>query len=221
MALSSLLLAILPGLALVLCLELTKSRSAYIGLAAGVLVLAWRERHRVSRRTLLIAAAIAAAVVIALAAAGLMTGRLDKLVLTQSGKSLRYRGEYWIGTWRAINSSSQSFWKGFGPGNFGAPYVLHKLPEASEEVQDPHNFALEVWATAGLWAVVALAGALVWMLRELLGPARVGAEKTVFDAQELRPAIEPSKDPAAPPPTAGWLLGSATPREVPCCSCSE
>ena len=38
---------------------------------------------------------------------------------------------------------------GVGPGNFQQTYPAYKLPQASESVADPHNFLLEVWATAG------------------------------------------------------------------------
>ena len=73
----------------------------------------------------------------ALVVAGLATKRLDPQVLTQSTKSLRYRGEYWQGAWGVITdgrtlvavlSSSPTFWWGVGPGNFGGPYLKHKLP---------------------------------------------------------------------------------------------
>ncbi len=52
--------------------------------------------------------------------------------------------------------SSPFFWWGVGPGNFGGPYLKYKLPESSEEILDPHNLFLEVWATAGFWALLAL-----------------------------------------------------------------
>ena len=38
---------------------------------------------------------------------------------------------------------------GCGPGNFQEHYARYKLPQASETVGDPHNFLLEIWATAG------------------------------------------------------------------------
>ena len=54
---------------------------------------------------------------------------------------------------------------GCGPGNFQDAYTAYKLPEASEEVADPHNFLLEVWATAGtpaMLALVALLASFAW-----------------------------------------------------------
>ncbi len=49
---------------------------------------------------------------------------------------------------------------GCGPGNFQQYYTFYKLPEASETVADPHNFLLEIAATAGLPALALL----FWLL---------------------------------------------------------
>ena len=115
-------------------------------------------------------------------AVGLATGRLDRAVLTQSSLSMRYRWEYWQGAWGVITEgaptlgqalSAPTFWSGAGPGNFGVHYLRYKLPQSSEEIQDPHNLFLEVWATAGFWAVLALAAALALGLWNLLGPAAI------------------------------------------------
>ena len=75
----------MPTLVVLVCLTLTKSRSAYVGLAAAVLVLGWRERRRVRPRTLGLAAVGAILVVAALATAGLKSGRLDRLYAVTSG----------------------------------------------------------------------------------------------------------------------------------------
>ena len=64
------------------------------------------------------------------------------------------------------------FWRGLGPGNFGGAYLRHKLPQASEEVSDPHNLFLETWTTAGVGAALAVAAALGLGLRETLGPPK-------------------------------------------------
>ena len=72
-----------------------------------------------------------------------------------------YRWQYWQGAWGVITGgatgvwqavSSPFFWWGVGPGNFGGPYLKYKLPQASEEILDPHNLFLDVWAMAGFWA---------------------------------------------------------------------
>lgn len=173
--------ALLPLLCLVTCLILTKSRSAYLGFAFGVGALAWQARRFVPRRTLLVSGLTLLLVVALVVAAGLAAGRLDREVLTQSALSLRYRLEYWKATWAMISEAAPSiaevwkkptFWRGVGPGNFGHHYLLHKLPESSEEIQDPHNLVLEVWATAGIGAAFALIAALALAFWNLLGPSR-------------------------------------------------
>jgi hypothetical protein len=163
-------------LVLLVCLLLTKSRSAYIGLIAGAGLLAWRARRQVPARLLVRLGLEGLCVVTALVIIGFATRRLDRGVMTQSAKSLGYRWEYWQGAWGVITGGKRSvtgawdastFWWGVGPGNFGAPYLRHKLPRASEEILDPHNLALEVWATGGLWAFVSLLVALasgIWSL---------------------------------------------------------
>ena len=57
--------------------------------------------------------------------------------------------EYWQSTLTMIVRHP---WLGVGPGNFQDYYTQFKLPAASEEIRDPHNFVLEVWATAGTFA---------------------------------------------------------------------
>ncbi len=198
----ALLLAAAPTTAVLICLVLTKSRSAWIGLAGALLVLAWRERRRVPARVLALGAAGVLVVVVGLAYAGMKTGRLDPQVLTESNKSFRYRREYWVGTWRAVNESSWAFWHGFGPGNFSAAYLRHKLPEASEEIKDPHNFALETWATGGIGAVAALAVALGFGFWGAFGPSRAGNH-------DPKPPPDPLEDASPPPASARWLMAAA------------
>ena len=174
-------LAAAPLLCLLTCLILTKSRSAWIGLFLAVAVLAWQERRKVPARLLLGAGLAGLVLVVALVAVGLATGRLDREVLTQSPLSMRYRWEYWQGAWGVITEGAQgqapgasTFWSGVGPGNFGSHYLLHKLPQSSEEIQDPHDLFLEVWAMAGFWALLALVAALALAFWNLLGPAAAG-----------------------------------------------
>jgi hypothetical protein len=81
-------------------------------------------------------------------------------VVTESTKSLRYRWEYWQGAWGVIRGGPRTWWQGVGPGNFGGHYLRHKRPWSSEAIADPHNLVLEVWATAGLPAALALLAAL-------------------------------------------------------------
>jgi tetratricopeptide (TPR) repeat protein len=78
-----------------------------------------------------------------------------------------------------------------GPGNFQDYYTRFKLPQASEEIRDPHNFLLEVWATAGSIAALALVGAIVMLVRrELRGAAAIETE--AFEKPgEQQPRVTP------------------------------
>lgn len=137
---------------LVACLILTKSRSAYLAAALGGMAwgaLVYRQRGGSLRRPVAIAVGLVALALVA----GVLSGGLDLEVLTEAPKSLGYRLQYWQATWGLIRELP---WFGCGPGNFGDQYTRYKLPEASEEIADPHNFLLEVWATAGTPAAAAL-----------------------------------------------------------------
>jgi hypothetical protein len=148
--------ALCCGLPIAACLLLTKSRSGYVATGLG-LVLAWVLCREPKGRLGWRLAAAVAALGVALVAAAVATGGLDRQVLSEASKSLGYRVQYWQSTLRMIGDHPLI---GCGPGNFQNAYTAYKLPEASEEVADPHNFLLEVWATAGTPAVLALLAVL-------------------------------------------------------------
>jgi len=64
-------------------------------------------------------------------------------------------------------------WLGVGPGNFQDFYTAYKLPQASEEVRDPHNFILEVWSTAGTPAALVLLAIVAWLAAKARGAFRL------------------------------------------------
>ena len=130
--------------------------------------------------------------------AGVGDGAARPPGLTESPKSLGYRAEYWIGAWGVITDGPRTWLTGHGPGNFSGPYVRHKLPRSSEEILDPHNLVLEVWATAG--AGRPGLGALALALGETLGPARPSREAAAPDRDD-RAAIDPG--PETPPSQDG------------------
>lgn len=138
------------------CLLLTKGRSAYLAIGAGVVLLPWCGQRTVggSWRKL---ALIALAALVLLGGLAAWAGGLDAKVLSEASKSLGYRAQYWQATLAMI---ARHPWIGVGPGNFQDYYTQFKLAEASEEIRDPHNFVLEVWSTAGVFALVALLAAL-------------------------------------------------------------
>ncbi len=116
-------------------------------------------------------------------------------------RSLRFRGEYWEATLRMIGD--RPAW-GCGPGNFKEYYTGYKLPAASEEVSDPHNFALEVAANAGLPALallLALFTVFAWRTWRTvaLPPEESYREIEAARAESGRPRVEENR---TPPPSA-------------------
>lgn len=137
-------------------LLLTKSRTSFVGAAAGIgvaglLCLAGLRKEALKR--VLSVAAIGAVLLAVLIGGAFAAGSLDIEVLSEAPKSLEYRLLYWRGTARVI-AESPLF--GVGPGNFRPHYLQHKLPETSEEISDPHNFVLDVVANAGVPGALAL-----------------------------------------------------------------
>ncbi len=127
------------------CLFLTKSRTAVIAVVAGLVFLAW-HRWRGGRGIDWRIVAVGGAVFVTLLVGAIAAGSFDLLVLSETPKSALYRIQYWQSTMGMISDYP---WFGCGPGNFQQYYATYKLPEASETIADPHNFLLEVWATAG------------------------------------------------------------------------
>lgn len=193
------LLAAPLGLALLVCLILTKSRSAYVGLLAAMVGLAWIERRRVSFKRLALVVGGSIVVVAILVGVATRAGQLDKQVVTESTKSLTYRVEYWRGAWGVITDGRSRWLTGIGPGNFGGAYLRHKLAWASEEISDPHNLFLEVWAVAGLPALIALVVGLGFGLRECFAK---GDRDGRADGDDGEPE-------SAAPVSSTWLVVSA------------
>lgn len=128
-----------------ICLLLTRSRTAYLSVLAAVvlwLILEWlRGKARLTGRTLRLAGS--AVGLLALIGFGwLLT--VDSLVWSEAPKSISYRLEYWQATLAMIRDH---FWTGVGLGNFQAYYPQYKLEQASEIIADPHNWVLDVAAT--------------------------------------------------------------------------
>ncbi len=167
------------------CLLLTKSRTAYVGLLAGLATLiAGRgiygtgSQRGVRGRRLLggLAAGLLAAILLTTVAYA--TGGLDRLVVSESAKSLRYRIEYWQATCEMLADSPRNWLLGVGPGNFRQHYLRFKLPQSSEEIADPHNMVLDVLSSGGLVALAGLGGVCVAGLRPLWkGKKAVPAEQ--------------------------------------------
>jgi len=140
------------------CLLLTKSRTAWIGTVTG-LVLWSLGTVRLKLDAARVRGLAGSLIVLALIGWGLSRmGGLDRQVLTEAPKSLQYRLQYWSATWPMIKDH---LWLGVGPGQFRMNYLSYKLPEASEEITDPHNLFLDVAANGGIVALAGLLGLVV------------------------------------------------------------
>lgn len=146
------------------CWFLALSRTAYLAvfLAAGYwCMLVWLQRKpsRVSPRVVVGGLAVAVAV----AGAGMVwLLKFNPLVLSEAGKSLTYRIEYWTATLEMIQEHGLF---GIGLGNFQSYYPAYKLEVASEEIADPHNWILDIAATLSVPIAVFL---LVWFAKLLV-----------------------------------------------------
>jgi hypothetical protein len=161
--------AALFAILLLYCLLLTKSRTAFVGFLCGLAVWAtgmglWHSAERRRLRWWLGGGMLAAAGLVIAATA---SGGLDRLVVSESAKSLRYRFEYWQATWQMLLDQPRNWLLGVGPGNFRQNYLTFKLPQSSEEIVDPHNMVLDTWANGGILALAGLVGVCVAGLRPL------------------------------------------------------
>lgn len=164
------------------CLLLTKSRTAWVGTTVGIVGIVLQERAAVLRSVLVKTAGLVLLSVLVLTPILLSLGALDQQVLTEAPKSLAYRIQYWQATGRLIADYPLL---GVAPGNFRQHYLRYKLPEASEEIADPHNLILETAATGGLVSAAALMAFLALTLFRL---PRIATEEIPADARSVDPA---------------------------------
>ncbi|HTL29208.1 MAG TPA: O-antigen ligase family protein [Tepidisphaeraceae bacterium] len=73
--------------------------------------------------------------------------------------SLTFRWQYWVGAMHIFTSHPIV---GVGWSNFGPYYLSARLPIASEEIKDPHNFVVRVLVELGVIGCALLIG---WLLR--------------------------------------------------------
>jgi hypothetical protein len=167
---------------------LTRCRSGMIGFTAGVcgaFVLSYLQViRRVSPKHSARFIGIGVAVIGLLLATTVLAVVLEPDLIDGAKSSLGVRLEYWRSSGGIIADHPLL---GCGPGNFGDSYLAYKLPEASEEIKDPHNFVVEIAATAGTPAaglfLLFLVGVFIVSLRPLLKNSDI--EKSQETAQGL------------------------------------
>jgi O-antigen ligase/tetratricopeptide (TPR) repeat protein len=138
-------------------LAMTGSRAAMVVAALGALGLGAVAMLRKtlaarSRRTYVVGVAIVVLGAAAVVGHGLRHNSLPE-------KSLTFRWYYWTGAARMI---AQHPLAGVGWDNFGRHYTSVRLPEAPEEVKDPHNFIVRALAELGIVGGLLV---LAWLVR--------------------------------------------------------
>jgi hypothetical protein len=152
-------LTALCALAMVIALVLTRSRSAAASaLLIGAGVLLWQIKARGIRlRNMIFAVVLAGSLLSAVC-----LSRWGQDLVDHAAHAGTARWTYWTTTWRMITDveHSQQFWLGVGPGNLARHFPQYMKPDDPEEITDPHNFLLEMWATSGLLGFLGLVAAL-------------------------------------------------------------
>jgi hypothetical protein len=135
------------------------------------------------------------------AVAGLLS--TNQVWLAGARRSLWFRIESWQATAGMIADAP---WLGWGPGNFRDLYTAYKLPGSLEEVADPHNMILELWATASTPAMLAMVALLAFFFVEILARPIAPARATTDRLRPGQPIWQVPLGAVAGLPLA-WLLG--------------
>jgi hypothetical protein len=153
------------GTALLLALGLgltgltySKTALATPFLAAVLFLLVWRGRaglRRDARMVFWIGAGLVVALCLGVVRYGMTHGNLP-------GKSMTFRWYYWVGAAKAMHSSLRLFFLGTGWSNFGRYYLQFRLPQAPEEVKDPHCMVVRFFVELGVVGGLLMAA---WLLR--------------------------------------------------------
>jgi len=135
----------------------TRSKAALVMPVLVIVLLAilWRWRGpiaRQSKRWFWIGCSILALAIAAVIGHGLFHHGLPT-------DSLNFRWRYWSAAWTMFLRHPI---RGFGWENFGIHYVRDRIPAASEEIRDPHDFLVRFFVELG-----AIGGilALAWLVR--------------------------------------------------------
>jgi UDP-GlcNAc:undecaprenyl-phosphate/decaprenyl-phosphate GlcNAc-1-phosphate transferase len=158
----AILMAILAALSAV-GIFLAQSRAGEAALVAGAywLAVAWWVKRKRLRVILYV-------LPLSVGAAGLAAAwQLDGPSASSALLALQHRAEYWQSTLQILRTD---WLTGVGLENFGSRYLEYKLPQAAEEISDPHNLVLSVWSILGLAGLAAVASLAVVTVRSWRKP---------------------------------------------------
>jgi len=151
----------------------TRSKAALLMpvLVAALFAVWWKWRGplaRQSKRWFWIGVGIVALTILAVVGHGLYRHGLPT-------SSLNFRWRYWMGSWRMFLRHPL---RGTGWENFGPNYPRDRLPAASEEIHDPHDFIvrffIELGAVGGV-LLLAWLGRLWWELTRPASPPTIAS----------------------------------------------
>jgi tetratricopeptide (TPR) repeat protein len=165
----------------------TKSRTAFGTplIAAALLLGAWRARRWLAGnagRAFWVGVGVVVVGAVAIVAHGIYHKTLFH-------ESLTFRWYYWWGSMRII---ARHLLAGVGLDNFGYYYLAARLPWASEEIKDPHNFLVKFATELGLVGLVLCVtwlGRLAWELTRPVVPPQV--------TPNVPPGVKPATGPRA------------------------
>jgi O-antigen ligase len=139
-----------PAIAIVLIggvvvLALSRSRGAFATVGLGLVGFALLGRYREAlgrkpRRAFAVGLIVVIGGLLAVIAHGVAHGRLPTSTLT-------FRWQYWVGAARMIR---QRPLLGTGWSNFYLDYLAQRLPNAPEEIKDPHDFLVRFFSELGV-----------------------------------------------------------------------
>ena len=95
------------------------------------------------------------------------------------GNSMRFRWQYWSASWE-IFKENPIF--GVGGNNFATAYLKHKLPQALETINDPHNFILSILCQFGPFALIAF---LILIIKPLLASLFADSDENKLLSQNI------------------------------------
>ncbi len=181
----------------VLCLLLTRARSALLALMAGGLLFlgywAWRGQRRALLLGLLAAVLLGGVLFVAISIEPRVPGQAATGPTPQFRTyTLNERHYIWSGTVAAIK---ERWLLGYGPETFAPVFAAHSPPEldnylpSNEFVDDPHNILLEHLVSAGIPGLLAFAALVVAFFRTV---ARALVRRPAHPQGDLLAAIAAS-----------------------------